>query len=215
MRGKPIFQLVPNLLIVTLLGMVSSQLSANDDLEKLLDRQQIESNQVLEQVQKRFGVGGGGHPKAVGSDGRLTTVLSFSDSVYHNLEPFRRRGVEGTKQLLWDQIDQHPLPLVGHFPPEGLVDFTAELLANPTALPSLAKIIERPGKLRIFLWIVLGSFIFGVVWRLFSPSRRAFKAILAYWWRFLVLNSIRIGGFLYLFHGELKPIWRLLRARYF
>ena len=96
-----------------------------------------------------------------------------------------------------------------------VMNFLVKWLHDKEALPSFLSIVNKPKKVKVFGYIILGIFILSFILNLVNSSGGLFKRILYKFFIFIGATTVNLLTFAIMFRHELSPTFRIFKDTIF
>ena len=142
--------------------------------------------------------------------------IKYSEALKVAIEPLQKMSEPELVNLLKENSKNSTAAVyISRYPKVTL--FTVRLIKDKEALPNLGKILDDEQNLIRFSGMMLTTIIFGFFLKQFmkKDGRSIVLAISLWFFRFLIINSFRIGILIYFFGPELTPAFKIATKTFF
>lgn len=142
--------------------------------------------------------------------------VKYSEAMRVALEPLQKMHENQLVTILRSNTEGSSMaPYIERYPK--LTLFAVRLIKEPEALPSLAKIVDDQDKLIRFGGIMLLTILVGfLLKRLMKKEGRSVLEALGFWFfRFLIMTSLRFGILIYFYGKEIEPTFSVAAKTFF
>lgn len=212
------------LFVVPLFAQVDEDAQNDVELEELINRETIQSNELVKKAQAI--ADGKGNPTellkvvasqagAISKEDEKKTNLSpleiiNSVDIYkltkHALAPFRGQSSAQVRSNLVERLNQTPAKIIPEKAPR-FVDYIVVLLRDSEAIPKASTLLKEREKLKQYAIFFVVTIIISWFWNRYKGNAKSFwKGVARFFRRFIFWNLLRLAVFYYLFKVELTPL---------